>query len=92
LSHLALVDGIPIIEHLGRIATAYWHWFFFAQPDIPGRVINADPDSWYQADPVRIWRRWADDVRGHGIDSGHHMAEKAPAAPADALGDFLATT
>ena len=43
-------------------------------------------------DPVRIWRRWADDVRGHGIDSGHHMAEEAPAALTDALGDFLATT
>ena len=28
-----------------------WHWFFFAQPEIPQRVINTDPDSWYRADP-----------------------------------------
>ena len=41
-------------------------------------------------DPVKIWARWADDVRGHGIDSGHHMAEEAPAAVASALGDFFA--
>ncbi|WP_344896426.1 alpha/beta hydrolase [Actinomadura meridiana] len=27
---------------------------------------------------LRIWRNWADDVRGHRIDSGHHMAEEAP--------------
>ncbi len=121
----------------------------FAQPDIPERVINADPDAWYRGDPevmgqenydewrtatrnpdvVRamledyragltvdcrheeadrargtridcpvlilwslrddledlygdprsIWRGWADDVRGHGIDAGHHVAEEAPA-------------
>ncbi|MGI5328411.1 alpha/beta fold hydrolase [Actinomadura nitritigenes] len=40
-------------------------------------------------DPVRIWRGWADDVRGYAIDSGHHMAEEAPAAVADAIADFL---
>ncbi|MFF0520778.1 alpha/beta fold hydrolase [Actinomadura nitritigenes] len=40
-------------------------------------------------DPVRIWRGWADDVRGHAIDSGHHMAEEAPAAVADAIAGFL---
>jgi haloacetate dehalogenase len=40
-------------------------------------------------DPVRIWRAWADDVRGHAIASGHHMAEEAPAAVADAIAGFL---
>ena len=50
----ALLDGIPIIEHLDRIDTANWQWFLFAQPDIPERVINADPDSWYQGDPARM--------------------------------------
>jgi haloacetate dehalogenase len=40
-------------------------------------------------DPVVIWRDWADDVRGHGIDSGHHMAEEAPDALSSSLGDFL---
>jgi haloacetate dehalogenase len=30
-------------------------------------------------DPVQLWASWATDVRGHGIDSGHHMAEEDPA-------------
>jgi haloacetate dehalogenase len=163
VSRLALLDGVPISEHLSRItaqfATRWWHWFFFAQPEIPERVINADPDSWYcgdpevmgpenydewrravrdprvvramledyraglsvdlrheeadraagrrveppllvlwskrddledlYGDPLAIWRTWAGDVRSHGIDSGHHMAEEAPEALAAALGDFF---
>jgi haloacetate dehalogenase len=165
VSRLALLDCIPISEHLSRItvefATRWWHWFFFAQPDIPERVITADPDSWYHGDPeamgqgnydewrtatrnpdvVRamiedyragltvdrrheeadraagsrlrppllalwserddledlygdplvIWREWADDVRGHSVDSGHHMAEEAPDALAASLGDFFSS-
>ena len=161
---LAVLDCIPISEHLARVdarfAIRWWHWFFFAQPNIPERVINADPDSWYRGDPAAmgaenyaefreatrnpavvramledyragltvdrrdeevdraagnlvrcpllvlwsiwddlevlygnpldIWTAWARDVRGHGIDSGHHMAEKAPDAVAAALGDFFA--
>ncbi|MEO3752640.1 alpha/beta hydrolase [Streptomyces sp. B6B3] len=163
VSRVALLDCVPISEHLTRItpefATRWWHWFFFAQPDTPERVINADPDAWYRGDPDRmgrenhaewraatrdpdvvramledyragltvdrrdeeadraagvrvrcpalvlwslrddleelhgdplaIWRDWADDVRGHGIDSGHHMAEEAPEVLAAALGGFL---
>ncbi|HEV7625291.1 MAG TPA: alpha/beta hydrolase [Streptomyces sp.] len=163
VSRVALLDCLPVSEHLSRItakfATQWWHWFFFAQPAIPERVINADPDSWYRGDPERmgqdnydefreatrnpdvvramledyragltidrhdeeadhaagvrlrcpalilwslrddledlygdplmIWRRWAGNVRGHGIDSGHHMAEEAPAPLAAALGDFF---
>ena len=165
VSHLALLDCIPISEHLSRMttefATRWWHWFFFAQPETPERVINADPDRWYHGDPeamgqgnydewreatrdpdvVRamledyragltidrqheeadrvagnrlrppllvlwaqrddledfygdplvIWRDWADDVRGHSIDSGHHMAEEAPNALAALLGDFFSS-
>lgn len=161
---VALLDCLPISEHLdradARFATAWWHWFFFAQPDIPERVITADPDAWYRGDPavmgqenydewrtamrdpevvrgmledyragmtiddrderddraagrrlrqplmvlwstrddledlygdpLTIWRDWADQVTGHGIDSGHHMAELAPDDLAAALGDFLA--
>ncbi|MCD0484853.1 hypothetical protein LO771_21275 [Streptacidiphilus sp. ASG 303] len=41
-------------------------------------------------DPVEIWRRWAEHVRGHGIDSGHHVAEQAPEALASSLADFFA--
>jgi haloacetate dehalogenase len=58
VSAIALLDSIPISEHLARMntdfATAYWHWFFFAQPHIPERVINADPDSWYRGDPTAM--------------------------------------
>lgn len=168
VEQVALLDCLPISEHLRRcdatFAAHWWHWFFFAQPDIPERVIGADPEAWYApkadpatmgaanhaeflravrqpsvvramledyragltidraheeadraagrrlrmptlvlwserddleelyGDPLRIWRDWADDVRGHGIDSGHHMAEEAPAALAAALTGFLGAT
>lgn len=163
LDQLVVMDGIPISEHLrrsdARFATEWWHWFFYAQPDVPERVINADPDAWYLGDPVvmgaqnhaewraairdpdvvramledyragltvdradeeadrragrrltiptlvlwslrddladlygdplAIWQDWAEDVRGFGIDSGHHMAEEAPQQLLDALVSFL---
>jgi haloacetate dehalogenase len=163
VSRVALLDCAPISEQLSRItvrvATAYWHWFFFAQPGTPERVINADPDAWYTGDPERmgranydewreavrnpavvrtmladyragltvdlrheeadriagrrtlcpttvlwsehddlidlygdpteLWKSWAADIRGHGIDSHHHMAEEAPDALAAALRAFL---
>lgn len=42
-------------------------------------------------DVLEVWRPWAPDRRGHAISSGHHMAEEAPEAVADALrGFFLA--
>lgn len=160
---VALLDCLPIVEHLDRMtpefATAWYHWFFFAQPGTPERVIGADPDAWYQGDPeamglenfaerreavhrpevvramledyragltvdradeeadraagrrlavpllvlwsqrddleqlfgdpLAIWNDWADDVRGHPIDSGHHVAEEAPEALAAALVEFF---
>ena len=71
VSHLAVLDGVPIIEALdrctARFARAWWHWFFFGQPDKPERAILA----------------------GHGINSGHHMAEEAPDELVDALVPFL---
>ncbi len=166
IDHLVLLDCVPISEHLARadarFATRWWHWFFFAQPDVPERVINADPDSWYggdpqgmgaenyaewreaihnpqvvramledyragltvdrdheeadraagrrlvvpllvlwssrddleelYGDPLAIWRPWARDVRGHSIDSGHHVAEEAPDALSTAIVGFLSGT
>ena len=194
VTKVALLDCLPVSEHLDRIdvrfATAWWHWFFFAQPDRPERAItadpvawygadapgkveqlgpenhadhvaaiSADPDSWYHGDvnlmgqenyeewraalrdpavvramledyragltvdyrdesadralgrrvqppllvlwstrddlealygdPLVIWRNWATKVDGHGIDSGHHMAELAPIELAEALTGFL---
>ncbi|MEN2741694.1 alpha/beta hydrolase [Microbacterium sp. X-17] len=160
---VALLDCIPIVEHLDRLtpefATAWYHWFFFAQPETPERVITADPEAWYGGDPaamgaenfaerqaairdprvvtamledyragltvdradeeddrragrrlavpalalwssrddleelfgdpLAIWREWALDVSGGRIDSGHHMAEEASQALADALVTFF---
>lgn len=40
-------------------------------------------------DPRSVWERWAPDLRGHGIASGHHMAEEAPEDLADALVTFF---
>jgi haloacetate dehalogenase len=41
-------------------------------------------------DPLRIWRAWADDLRGHPLDCGHHMAEELPERLAADLREFLA--
>jgi haloacetate dehalogenase len=41
-------------------------------------------------DPVAVWRPWVDgELSGVAIDSGHHMAEEAPADVAGALVSFL---
>ncbi len=54
VTHLAVLDSVPIAEALdrtdARFATAWWHWFFFAQPDKPEQAILADPDTWYGGD------------------------------------------
>ena len=51
VQRLAILDALPVVEHLDRcdvrFAAAWWHWFFFLQPDKPERAILADPDAWY---------------------------------------------
>jgi haloacetate dehalogenase len=156
VTHLAVLDCVPIGEALARadarFAAAWWHWFFFAQPDKPERAILTDPRAWYGSGPalrermggqnyddylaaihdpavvvamledyraglgvdraaddddraagrsiqcptlvlwstrddmamlygdvLAVWRPWAADLTGHPVDSGHHMAEEAPA-------------
>lgn len=160
---LVVMDGIPRVEALERcdakFARLSWHWFFLAQPEIPERVIGADPDAWYHlderamgplgyaemnqaihspatvlamiedyragigvdadderadriagrrigcptlvlwssrddmeelyGDPVAIWAGWAGDVRGHPIESGHHLAEENPRDLAQAPVEFF---
>lgn len=58
VTRLAVLDSVPIGEALDRsdtrFATAWWHWFFFAQPDKPERAILADPDAWYGGDPAAM--------------------------------------
>ena len=51
-------------------------------------MVLDDPQKLY-GDPVAIWRSWALHVTGHGIKSGHHMAEEAPAELAKSLQLFL---
>lgn len=49
VAKLTVVDSVPIGEALARcdaeFARKWYHWFFFAQPEIPERVIGADPDA-----------------------------------------------
>jgi haloacetate dehalogenase len=40
-------------------------------------------------DPLAVWRPWAPNLRGEGIESGHHMAEENPQALVQALLSFL---
>lgn len=41
------------------------------------------------ASPLDVWRRWASDVRGAAIDSGHFLPEENPEATRDALLGFF---
>ena len=68
VTHLAVLDGIPIGESLARtdarFAAAWWHWFFLGQTDKPAeRVINADPDAWYRVDPAHMGAEAYADLR-----------------------------
>ena len=166
VTHLAVLDGVPILEALERcderFARSWWHWFFFAQPDKPERAILADPDAWYggsaemmgqdayedyraaihdpatvhsmiedyraglgidrkhdaadraagrrvtcpmltlwslgddledlYGDVLGVWRPWASEVRGRGLDCGHHMAEEVPEELAEELLAFLGSS
>lgn len=57
----------------------------------PAMVLWALRDDMEQlyGDPLAVWRAWAPELRGHGIDCGHHIAEEAPQALAEALLGFL---
>jgi haloacetate dehalogenase len=58
-------------------------------PTLFALSVQDDLEDLY-GDPLAIWRRWADDVRQVRIDSGHHMAEEAPAEVAAALRGLMA--
>ena len=165
----ALLDIIPTRTFFETVdqasARSYYHWFFLAQPpDLPERLIGADPDfylrwtvfSWtadraplapaamveylrcfrdpatihatcedYRAgatidraldeadrgrpitcpvlclwgrrgalevfydDVLDVWRPWAPDVAGRGIDASHFLVEDRPQDVADELIGFL---
>ncbi len=54
VSRLAFPGVVPVGEAVARcgvrFATEWWHWFFFNVPELPERVITADPDAWYADD------------------------------------------
>jgi haloacetate dehalogenase len=50
---LAVLDIVPTLamfmETDQRLARAYWHWYFLAQPEpFPERLIGHDPDFFYE--------------------------------------------
>ena len=49
--------------------------------------LQAKLEEWY--DVLDIWRDWADDVQGYGINCGHYLAEEAAEATHTALHNFL---
>lgn len=68
VSHLLIVDGVPIGEALARcdarFATAWYHWFWLGNPGAEAhRMISADPDAFYHRAGQRALmgeENWAD--------------------------------
>ena len=54
----------------------------------PTLVLWASLDDLH-GDRLSIWQAWADDLRGHEIETGHHMAEEIPEQRAEELRVFL---
>jgi len=58
VSRLVIINAVPIIEALerwdARVAERWSDWFFYAQPELPERVISADPVAWYRPDAERM--------------------------------------
>jgi len=82
VSHLVVMDMVPIGEALARcdatFAARWWHWFFLGQGDEPAeRVINADPDAWYRADPEQMGEESYKDFQRaiHDPHTVHAMCE-----------------
>jgi haloacetate dehalogenase len=46
-------------------------------------------EEWY--DVLSVWRDWADDVRGSGLDCGHYLAEEAPRETFERLREFFSS-
>jgi haloacetate dehalogenase len=59
-----------------------------ACPTFVAWAAHDDMEELY-GDPLEPWRAWSEDLRGARIDSGHHMAEQAPAELARELLSFL---
>ena len=51
--------------------------------------LQGELEKWY--DVLEIWRTWAENVQGHGIDCGHYLAEESPEETYAALRAFFST-
>lgn len=81
VSALAVLDGIPISEALGRadarFAEKWPHWFFFGLADKPELAVGADPDRWYGGSPSVMGERSYAEFREaiHSADTRLAMLE-----------------
>jgi haloacetate dehalogenase len=81
VTRLAVLDAVPILDALercdARFAEAWWHWFFFGQPEKPERAILADPDAWYRNSPEKMGEENYADYRAaiHDPATVHGMIE-----------------
>jgi haloacetate dehalogenase len=86
---LAVLDSVPIGEALARcdarFARAWYHWFFFAQPDKPERAILSDPDEWYG-----VGRRSTPETMGEENFADFRRAIHDPATVRAMLEDYRA--
>jgi haloacetate dehalogenase len=81
VSHLVVMDGLPVVEHLertdARFAQAWWHWWFLGQTEKPAeRFICADPSAWYrtpgpdamgEGNHADVWAALRDPAVVHGM-------------------------
>src|SRR4051812_25152424 len=80
-THLAVLDSVPIGEALARadarFAQAWYHWFFFAQPELPERLISANVDGFYRGTPEAMGAENHADFRAavHDPATVHAMVE-----------------
>jgi haloacetate dehalogenase len=85
VTRLVVMDGVPISEALDRcdatFAAAWYHWFFFAQPELPELAIRADPDAWYTGDP---------EAMGEENHADYRRAVRDPATVHAMLEDYRA--
>jgi haloacetate dehalogenase len=56
---------------------------------MPLLILWADEGGIAHAKPLEIWRRWADDVQGHGVPGGHFLPEESPKIVTEALVKFF---
>jgi pimeloyl-ACP methyl ester carboxylesterase len=86
-------DCVELMRALGhqRFAVAgHDRGAYVACPTLLLWAARDDLEDLY-GDPLEIWRDWAHGLRGHSLDSGHHLAEEVPEQLAAELRKFLAS-